>query len=101
MSFGSQGDHVLTTTQTAAAFDDHLRSAGFRKLQPDALAAWQAFKAFAAVPVACVDDQLLFQCGVYHFTGPELFELDSTRRFKPTSGSAGRGVSRTGLGPAA
>jgi hypothetical protein len=42
---------------------------------------WPVFKAFTRLPVQCADDGVLFQCGVYDFTGQELFCFDFVRQF--------------------
>jgi hypothetical protein len=57
-----------------------LASAGFREDAPDPDTAWRAFRAFAAVPVAVEDDALLFQCGVWSFTGRPMFHWNLTRQ---------------------
>ncbi|MCM3238819.1 hypothetical protein M3589_13925 [Heyndrickxia oleronia] len=43
---------------------------------------WETFKAFCKEPVEGEEDkEILFQCGVYDFTGEELFHLDFVRQF--------------------
>ncbi|MBB6448036.1 hypothetical protein [Bacillus benzoevorans] len=43
---------------------------------------WEAFKAFCKEPVEGEEDkEILFQCGVYDFTGEALFHLDFVRQF--------------------
>ncbi|MEH7419578.1 hypothetical protein V7266_30565 [Neobacillus drentensis] len=43
---------------------------------------WEIFKDFCREPVEGVEDkEILFQCGVYDFTGEELFQLDFVRQF--------------------
>ncbi|PEQ88660.1 hypothetical protein CN481_19340 [Bacillus sp. AFS006103] len=43
---------------------------------------WETFKAFCKEPVEGEEDkEILFQCGVYDFTGKELFHLDFVRQF--------------------
>lgn len=43
---------------------------------------WDAFKSFGREPVQGEDEvALLFQCGVYDFTGEELFYFDLVRQF--------------------
>lgn len=58
-----------------------LHEAGFSEQRPDALLAWRVFREFAAVPVECADDALLFQCGVYRLTGRERFHFGFVRQF--------------------
>ncbi|WP_251028817.1 hypothetical protein [Bacillus sp. ISL-18] len=43
---------------------------------------WDIFKGFCKEPVDGEDDkEILFQCGVYDFTGEELFHFDFVRQF--------------------
>ncbi|MGN7376551.1 hypothetical protein [Bacillus sp. FSL R5-0397] len=43
---------------------------------------WETFKAFSKETVEGEEDkEILFQCGVYDFTGEELFHLDFVRQF--------------------
>jgi hypothetical protein len=43
---------------------------------------WEIFKDFCKEPVEGEEDkEILFQCGVYDFTGEELFHLDFVRQF--------------------
>lgn len=72
---------ILPTTEAQSEFERRLAAAGFRGDAPDPLLAWRVFREFAAVPFGAADDRLLFQCGVFTFSGPELFELDFTRQF--------------------
>jgi len=72
---------VIATSEALDQFDRMLTIAGFDSERPDALLAWRVFKEFAAIPVECADDALLFQVGTYSFTGQRLFHLDFTRQF--------------------
>ena len=42
---------------------------------------WAAYKEFARLKVACAEDLLLFQCGVFDFTGVRKFHFDFVRQF--------------------
>lgn len=43
---------------------------------------WEIFKDFCKEPVEGEEDkEILFQCGVYDFTGEELFHFDFVRQF--------------------
>jgi hypothetical protein len=43
---------------------------------------WQTFKDFCKKPVEDEEDkEILFQCGIYDFTGEELFHYDFVRQF--------------------
>ena len=43
---------------------------------------WETFKGFCTEPVEGEEDkEILFQCGIYDFTGEELFHFDFVRQF--------------------
>lgn len=58
-----------------------LNAAGGDARRPNPLDAWRVFKQFAAEPVDCAEDGLLFQCGVYDFSGAKRFHFDLVRQF--------------------
>jgi hypothetical protein len=72
---------VISTEETEDGLRAALSAAGFNSASPEPLIAWQAFRAFAAVPVAAASDDFLFQCGVYDFTGVPRFHWNLTRQF--------------------
>ncbi|WP_169089553.1 hypothetical protein [Paenibacillus sp. PL91] len=47
----------------------------------EVLNVWNTFKTFAKIDVECAESSLLFQCGVYNFTGTELFYFEFVRQF--------------------
>lgn len=49
---------------------------------PTFLATWRVFKHFAAEAVETASDGLLFESGVYRFTGSERFTVDFLRQFE-------------------
>jgi hypothetical protein len=54
---------------------------------------WSTFKSFGRVPVQGEEEvALLFQCGVYDFTGEELFYLDFVRQFTVYEGDEESGM---------
>ena len=59
--------------------------------RPDPRLGWTVFKRFAREHVVCADDGLLFQIGVYDFTGSELCYLDFVRQFSIESSTEGYG----------
>ncbi|MDX2059491.1 MAG: hypothetical protein SFV24_16895 [Gemmatimonadales bacterium] len=73
---------MIDTSAALARFESLLTEHGFDRARPEPRLAWEAFKAFAKVPVACSHDALLFQTGVYSLSGPESFQLDFTRQFE-------------------
>lgn len=48
----------------------------------DVLQVWEVFKSFAALLVECEGDLLLFQCGIFDFTGQEMFHFEFLRQFE-------------------
>lgn len=42
---------------------------------------WNLFKDYCGINVLCNDEALLFQCGVFNFTGEDLFYVDFVRQF--------------------
>lgn len=79
--------HLFMDAQTikASAARKHfyrmLEAANFSVDKPDPRTAWDIFKAFSKVRVDCADDSLLFQCGIYDFTGEKLFHWSLVRQF--------------------
>lgn len=72
---------MIQASEAESHFRRMLHQAGFSGQQPDALLAWRVFQEFAAVPVDCADDALLFQCGVHDFTGRARFHFGFVRQF--------------------
>lgn len=52
--------------------------------QPDPLLVWEVFKQFVQLPLSQPDvvEGQLFQCGVFDFTGNDLFYLDFVRQYE-------------------
>jgi hypothetical protein len=71
----------MKTSRALDQFDRLLAKAGFDIDHPVPLLAWRTFKEFAGMRFDCAGDSLLFQCGVFRFTGTELFHFDFTRQF--------------------
>ncbi len=72
---------MISTAETEPHLEAALAEAGFDHTHPDPLVAWQAFRAFASVPVSVADDAFLFQCGTFSLTGEPRFEWNLTRQF--------------------
>lgn len=71
----------MKTTEAEPTLQRMMNAAGFDFTVPDPSLAWQVFKKFVENPVECADDGVLFQCGVYEFTGELLFYFDFCRQF--------------------
>ncbi|WP_139489077.1 hypothetical protein [Brevibacillus dissolubilis] len=48
---------------------------------PTILNVWNEFKLFTKMDVNCTEPAVLFECGVYSFTGKKLFHFDFVRQF--------------------
>jgi hypothetical protein len=59
-----------------------LAESGFDPENPDPRVAWRTFRAFAAEPIDAAGDGVLFETGIYAFTGESEFQLDFTRQFE-------------------
>lgn len=68
----SEANEVLVKMLNASRFDFE---------DPVPKIAWIAFKKFCNIKVKCADDSLLFQCGVFNFTGEDLFHFELVRQF--------------------
>jgi hypothetical protein len=73
---------MLITEEIVDFVETQLVKVGYSNQKPDTLTAWNVFKAFSKVPVQCNEEGLLFECGVYSFTGEELFSLGFVRQFE-------------------
>jgi hypothetical protein len=77
----SNAKRMLDPSEAEPTLRKMLDQAGFSFEHPDPAKAWKVFKAFVRTPVNCVHDGVLFQCGVYDWSGTELFTLDFVRQF--------------------
>jgi hypothetical protein len=71
---------MLEPSEAEPTLRQMLDQAGFSFEHPDPSKAWVVFKAFLEKPIHCVHDGVLFQCGVYDWSGTELFTLDFVRQ---------------------
>lgn len=58
-----------------------LKENGFQPKSPDVKIAWETFKAMCDVKFECEEDELLFETGVYDFSGKDMFFLSVVRQF--------------------
>jgi hypothetical protein len=77
----SNAKRMTEPSEAEATLRNMLDQAGFCFDRPDPAKAWAVFKTFLGKPVNCVHDGVLFQCGVYDWSGTELFTLDFVRQF--------------------
>jgi len=71
----------MDPSEAEATFRTMLIEAGFTFERPDPAVAWRVFKDFVRRPARCAHDGVLFQCGVYDWSGTPLFTLDFVRQF--------------------
>ena len=72
---------MISPEEALTRLEGLLADAGYKADAPDPAVAWRVFKQFAELEVECSDDAILWQCGVYDFTGQEEFHWDMTRQF--------------------
>lgn len=72
---------MITSNEAKYTFVKMLKESGFCFDRPDPKLAWKVLKEFNNIKVECADDALLFQCGVYDFTGEDLFHFEYVRQF--------------------
>lgn len=75
------GEEMMKTNEAREKLINLLREVEFDFHSPNPKIAWDVFKEFTNLHVQCDDDALLFQCGVYSFTGKELFHFEFVRQF--------------------
>ena len=71
----------MQASEAEQNFRAMLYDASFDPLNPTPLLAWETFKSFMRESVDCADDGVLFECGVFSFTGEDLFYLEFVRQF--------------------
>jgi hypothetical protein len=71
----------MLNDEAEQTLNEMLTAAGVDFDQPDPALVWRVFKDFSRIPVDCAEDGILFQCGVYAFSGTEQFHFDFTRQF--------------------
>ncbi|KGK81027.1 hypothetical protein [Clostridium sp. HMP27] len=77
---------MIEVYEAEGVLSEMLSESGFDINNPNPKLAWETFKKFSKVKIDCADDSLLFQCGVYEFTGKELFHFEFVRQFSIEEG---------------
>ncbi|MFS1514516.1 hypothetical protein VQL36_19110 [Chengkuizengella sp. SCS-71B] len=72
---------MIETNKAKQTLEEMLQEANVRFEEPDCVQIWEVFKKFSDIKVNCSDDAMLFQSGVYDFTGEDLFSLGYVRQF--------------------
>lgn len=72
---------MIKAYEAEEVLNEMLSESDFDINNPSPKLAWEIFKKFANLKVDCADDALLFQCGVYDFTGEDLFHFEFVRQF--------------------
>lgn len=82
MAENSKGKKKIYETEEAEVIlKALLKEAGFHDEAPDLVTAWETFKKMCEYEFDCAEDELLFETGVYDFTGKELYYLYIVRQF--------------------
>lgn len=71
----------MEVSEAEARLREMLRDGGFDFANPLPQKAWEVLKRFVREPVNCSEDGVLFECGVYSFTGEPLFNFGFVRQF--------------------
>lgn len=77
----NQEEKMIKASEAKDILINLLKESKFDFNNPDPKLAYQTFKNFSSMTVDCQDDALLFQCGVYDFTGEDLFYFEFVRQF--------------------
>lgn len=70
-----------SSAQSKELLERALKSVGFDAANPDPYAIWTAYQTFASIPFDCASDDLLWQAGLFAFTGQPMYHWDITRQF--------------------
>jgi len=70
----------IAVSDAKGRFKEMMALAGVEHVRPDIRALWATFKAFAHVPIAAANDDLLFQCGA-PLNDSKPFTLSFVRQF--------------------
>jgi hypothetical protein len=77
-----EGFSTVTPEESELRLLQMLREAGVDEARPNPAAAWEVFKRFAALPVECARDYLIFQVGDGHPEHGSDGYFDYTREFE-------------------
>lgn len=69
------------TEEAKGIFRALLKAADFQESTPNLKTAWETFKSMCEYEFDCGGEDLLFEAGVYNFTGKDLFYLYIVRQF--------------------
>jgi hypothetical protein len=73
--------NMIKIYEAEEVLNEMLSESDFDVESPNPRLAWEIFKKFSNIKVDCADNSLLFQCGVYDFTGEDLFHFEFVRQF--------------------
>lgn len=71
----------MKTEQSEVLLKKRLKENGFDWKNPDLRTGWETFKQICSQKFDCADEGLMFETGVYDFTGEELYYLFLMREF--------------------
>lgn len=72
---------IFQTEEAEGIMRKMLNEEGFDEKAPDVKAAWNSFKKMCEVEFDCAGDDLLFETGMYEFSGEKEFFLSFVRQF--------------------
>lgn len=71
----------MKTEKAEEYFKELLKKSGFDEKKPNLLTGWEVFKRMSVQTFDCFEDSLLFESGVYDFTGEALYYVSLVRQF--------------------
>lgn len=71
---------MLTITKSEKYFFQMLRTSGFDPKKVTPMQVWEVFKEFCAIPVRCLREVVLVECGNFYL-GENLFHITFVREF--------------------
>lgn len=71
----------MKTEKAEEYFKELLKKNGFDEKKPNLLTGWEVFKRMSVQTFDCFEDSLLFESGVYDFTGEALYYVSLVRQF--------------------
>lgn len=72
---------MIKPSEAKKTLENILKNLNFDMKNPNVDLIFSAMKEFSKIKVDCSNDDFLFQCGVFDFTGVDMFYLDFVRQF--------------------
>lgn len=81
MQKNQKGHDKLQVEDSEEVFKKILKQKGFTLKNPDIQTGWEAFKEMSSLTFKCSDNGLLFETGMYDFSGENLYYVSFVRQF--------------------